>query len=63
MFPKHATNLKHHYCRNPNLGLVTKARACNGEGKEGSSGIISHAPGSVGECEGMNPISLESLGT
>jgi hypothetical protein len=39
---------------NPSLGLVTKARACKGIGQKGSPGITSHAPGSVGECEGMN---------
>jgi hypothetical protein len=42
-------------CRNPSLGLATKARACKGAGQEGSSGVTFHALGSVGECEGMNP--------
>jgi hypothetical protein len=42
-------------CRNPSLGLVTKARACKGAGQEGSPGVTFHAPRSVGECEGMNP--------
>jgi hypothetical protein len=41
--------------RNPNLGLATKARACEGAGQEGSPGITFHAPGSARECEGMNP--------
>jgi hypothetical protein len=41
-------------CLNLNLGLTTKARAYNGEGQNRSPGVISHAPGSVGECEGMN---------
>jgi hypothetical protein len=41
-------------CRNPNLGLVTKARACKGVGQEGSLGVTFHVLGSVGECEGMN---------
>jgi hypothetical protein len=41
-------------CCNPNLGLTTKARACKGAGQEGSSGVTSYVPGSVGECEGMN---------
>jgi hypothetical protein len=41
-------------CRNLNLGLVTKARACKGASQEGSMGVTSHAPRSVGECEGMN---------
>ncbi len=43
-----------HKCRNPIFGLATKVGACKGAGQEGSSGVISHAPGSVGECEGMN---------
>jgi hypothetical protein len=38
-------------CHNPNLGLVTKARACKGVGQEGNPRVTSHAPGSVGECE------------
>jgi hypothetical protein len=41
-------------CCNPSLGLTTKARVCKGAGQEGSSGIISHALRSVGECERMN---------
>jgi hypothetical protein len=43
-----------YYC-NPSLGLATKARACKGENQEGSPWIISHAPRSAGECEGINP--------
>jgi len=39
---------------NPNLGLATKARVCKGAGQEGSPRVTSHAPGSVGDCEGMN---------
>jgi hypothetical protein len=34
---------------------TTKARACKGVGQERSPGVTSHALGSVGECEGMNP--------
>jgi hypothetical protein len=41
-------------CRNFSIGLATKAKACKGAGQEGSPGITSHAPRSVGECEGMN---------
>jgi hypothetical protein len=41
-------------CPNPGLGLATMARACKGAGQEGSLGVTSHAPRSVGECEGMN---------
>ncbi len=42
------------YCRNSSLGLTTKARACKGVGQEGSLGITSYDPKSVGEYEGMN---------
>ncbi len=41
-------------CRNLNLGLATKARACKGVVQKGSLRVTSHAPGSVGKCEGMN---------
>jgi hypothetical protein len=43
-----------HTCRNLSLGVATKAGACKGAGQEGSLGVTSHAPGNVGECEGMN---------
>jgi hypothetical protein len=49
---------KWHYgfgCRNPSLGLMTKARACKGVGQEWSLGVTFHAPRNVGKCEGMNP--------
>jgi hypothetical protein len=42
-------------CRNLNLGFATKAKVGKGAGQEGSSKVTSHAPGSVGECEGINP--------
>jgi hypothetical protein len=42
-------------CRNFNLGLMTKVRACKGVGQEWSLIIKFHAFGFVGECEGMNP--------
>jgi hypothetical protein len=42
-------------CHNPSFGLATKVRACKGVGQKGNLGITFHAPGSVGECEGMNP--------
>ncbi len=45
----------HEHCHNPNLRLVTKARACKVVGHEGSQGVTSHALGSAKECEGMNP--------
>jgi hypothetical protein len=41
-------------CCNPSLGLMTKARACEGVGQEGSSGVTFHVPGSAKECEEMN---------
>jgi len=34
---------------------MTKAKAYKGEGQEGNPRVTSHAPGSAGECEGMNP--------
>jgi hypothetical protein len=42
-------------CRNPSLGLTTKARACKGESQEWSLGVTFHAPESLGLCERMNP--------
>jgi len=47
-------NLNVEDCRNPSLGLATKARACKGVGQERSSEVTSHNPRSVGKCEGMN---------
>jgi hypothetical protein len=41
------------YC-NPNLGLAIEARACKGEGQEGSPKITSHVSRNAKECEGMN---------
>jgi hypothetical protein len=43
------------YCRNLNLRLVTKARACEGAGQVSRPRVTFHAPESVGECEIMNP--------
>jgi hypothetical protein len=42
-------------CCNSNLGLMTKARVCNGVGQKGSPRVTFHVPRSVGKCEGMNP--------
>ncbi len=42
-------------CRNPSLGLSTKAKACKDAGQEGSPRVTFHAPKNVGQCEGMNP--------
>jgi hypothetical protein len=43
------------FYRNPNVGLVTKARACKVAGQEGSMGVTLYAPKGAKECEGMNP--------
>jgi hypothetical protein len=50
-------------CRNPNLGLATKARACKGASQEGSMGITSHVPMSVGKCKKINPHILKRAHT
>jgi hypothetical protein len=42
------------YCRNPSLGLTTKARAYKVAGQEGSSGVTPHVFENARECEGMN---------
>jgi hypothetical protein len=42
-------------CRNPNLGLATKAKACKVVGQEGSPGITPHALENVRKCKRMNP--------
>jgi hypothetical protein len=42
-------------CRNPSLGLTTKARAYKVASQEGSQGVTPHALGNVKKCEGMNP--------
>jgi hypothetical protein len=42
-------------CRNPNLGLATKAKTCIGADREWSPRVTFHALGSLGKCEGMNP--------
>jgi hypothetical protein len=31
-------------CRNPNLGLATKARGCKVANQKGDPGVTSHAP-------------------
>jgi hypothetical protein len=41
-------------CHKLSLGLATKANVCKGATQEGSLGVTCD-PGSVGECEGMNP--------
>ncbi len=47
-------HLQHHSCRNPSLGLATKARVCKVADQEGSPGITFRALRSAKECEGMN---------
>jgi hypothetical protein len=51
--------ISYFFCRNPSLGLATKARACKVVGQEGTLGGTLHAPGSAKECEGMNPHTLK----
>jgi hypothetical protein len=46
--------LTKYFCHNLSLRLTTNAKACKGEDQEGNLGVTSHAPGNVGECEGMN---------
>jgi hypothetical protein len=41
-------------CRNPSLGLVTKARAYKSARQEGSLAGTSYTLGNGGECERMN---------
>ncbi len=43
------------WCCNLSLGLVTKAKTNKVASQEGSMGVMSHAPGNVRECEGINP--------
>jgi len=42
-------------CRNPSLGLVTKARGCKVASQEGSLGIMPHAHSSARKYEGIDP--------
>ncbi len=51
------------YCRNPNLGLTTKARGCEVVGQEGSSVIMSHVLGSARKCEGIDPHTPKGIPT
>jgi hypothetical protein len=47
--------VQEHNCRNLNLGLATKARACKGAIQEWSPRFTFHAPENARECEGMKP--------
>jgi hypothetical protein len=42
-------------CRNPSLGLATKARGCKVTGQEGSLGVMLHVPGNARKCDGIDP--------
>jgi len=49
------------WCRNPNLGFATKARACKRARQEGDPRGTSYTSGSVGECESQRtPKSLRN---
>ncbi len=41
-----------YFCRNPNLGLATTVKVCEGVGQEWSLEVTFHVFRSVGECEG-----------
>jgi hypothetical protein len=45
---------KHLICHNPSFGFTTKAKVCKGASQEWNPRVTFHAPGNVGECEGMN---------
>jgi len=49
------TKIEFGECRNPNLGLATKARACKVAGQEGSLGVMLHALRNARKCEGIDP--------
>ncbi len=57
-FFHHVFNMK---CRNPNIGLMTKARACKGAGQEGNLGVTFHAPRSVKDCVGVRVVGIWRL--
>jgi hypothetical protein len=42
-------------CYNPNLGLTTKARACEGADQVRNPKVTFHGPKSARKCEGVNP--------
>ncbi len=50
-------------CRNPNLGLATKAKACKSAGQKGSLRITFHIRGMAKECEKMNPHTPKGIPT
>ncbi len=46
-------------CRNPSLGLTTKAKVCKGANQIWSPGITFHVLENARKCEGMNPHTLK----
>ncbi len=50
-------------CRNPNLGLTTKAKGLQECGPRGSPGVTSHTTESVRKCERVNPHTLKATPT
>jgi hypothetical protein len=46
-------------CRNPNLGLATKVKACKNAEQEGDPADTSYAPGSAGERQRMSSHTLK----
>jgi hypothetical protein len=51
--PSKARPLTSLLCRNPSLGLATKAKGLQGCEPRGSREVTSHTPGSVRKCEGV----------
>jgi hypothetical protein len=45
----------HRLCRNPSLGLMTKAKGLQGCGPRLNLGVAISCPGSAKECEGKKP--------
>jgi hypothetical protein len=53
----------HLMCCNLSFGLATKSRAYKVVGQKGSPGVMPHALGNVGKCEGMNPHTSKGTST
>jgi len=41
-------------CRNLSLGFATRAKGCKVVGQEESPGVMSHVPGNVRKCQGID---------
>jgi hypothetical protein len=52
--------IRHYDCRNPSLGLATKARGLQGCGRRGRPGSHLTCSQECEKCEGMNPHTLPS---